>query len=44
MTDEDEKRFVEEEVRVTSAEYFRTPTGKNVTRKVIGDSGEKDEK
>jgi hypothetical protein len=34
MTSENRKRILEEEERVESAEYLRTPDGRNVTRKV----------
>jgi len=31
MTSEDEKQFTKEETSVESAEYIRTPDGRNVT-------------
>lgn len=43
MTSEDEKQFIREETGIESAEFIRTPDGRNVTRKVIREDESNDE-
>ena len=42
MTSDNKKRILEEEARVESADYIRTPDGRNVTRKVSSEAGRTD--
>ncbi len=44
MTTDNEKQFINEETSIESVEYFRTPEGKNVTRKVIREADPEDDK
>ncbi len=44
MTPQDEKQFIEEESSVESADYVRTPDGKNVVIKKIKEAEAKGEK